>query len=288
MNFKMSLRALSRTKSSSVLSMCILILFPVMTLLLTSGPSSPLDDEEDDELPSSSSSSSDVLDLCCRRRRRCSSSLDRSLLRRCLLLDDAFLSSPSPRFRWRRPSSLFDFPLLLLDRLLRFFFLPFLDLLRSRSLDLERDPLPPLRSEDDDRDLDRRVLLRPPPRSFPSLSLERRSRSRRWREGEADDGDDDGERPLLLLSPGLSSPPSVGVLSPVPTVVRLRSRTTPDTRDFVFGGTAFGPSRRVGRRGSPLLRQLLFTSGYSPRPASVPFGLTDSGGEIEERPQRDR
>lgn len=171
MNFKMSLRALSRTKSSSVLSMCIFILFPVMTLLLTSGPSSPLDDEEDEESPPSSS---DVLDLC-RRRRRCSSSLDRSW-RRCLLDEDAFLSSSlSPRFRWWRRSSspLFDFPLLLLDRLLRLFLL-FLDLLRPRSLDLERDPLPPLRSEDDDRDLDRRVLLLPMPRSFPSLSLERR------------------------------------------------------------------------------------------------------------------
>ena len=283
MNFKMSLRALSRTKSSSVLSMCILILFPVMTLLLTSGPSSPLDDEEDVESPSSSPS--DVLDLC--RRRRCSSSLDRSL-RRCLI-DDAFLSSLSPRFRWRR-SSLFDFPLLL-DRLR--FFLLFLDLLRSRSLDLERDPLPPLRSEDEDRDLDRRPLR--PPRSFPSLSLERRSRSRRWRGGEADDDDDDGERPLLLppapfpsrsdfegdaaaaaagpppgfgpsfsvsdmacpprkarcahtLSPGLSPPPSGGVLSPVRRSSASGRERRPTLEIGGGGGDDVWPSSRVGRR----------------------------------------
>lgn len=48
-NFKISLRALSLTISSSDLSICILIFLPVMTLRFTSGPSSPLEEDDDDD-----------------------------------------------------------------------------------------------------------------------------------------------------------------------------------------------------------------------------------------------
>ncbi len=56
MNFKISLRALSLTISSSVLSMCILIFLPVIALRFTSGPSSPLEGELDDDDEDASSS----------------------------------------------------------------------------------------------------------------------------------------------------------------------------------------------------------------------------------------
>lgn len=127
-NFKSSLRAFSRTTSSDVLSMCILIFFPLITLLFTPGPSSPLEEEEE-------KSSSDWFDLYCL-------SFDRS---RCFF-DDFFLSLLL-RFRWR---SSFFLLLLLLDRL---FFLCFFDLLRSRSFEQYLSLLL-LLPEDIERDLD--------------------------------------------------------------------------------------------------------------------------------------
>ena len=67
-NFKISLRALSLTISSSDLSICILIFLPVITLRFTSGPSSPLEedtDADDDDDESSTATDEDE------ERRRC-------------------------------------------------------------------------------------------------------------------------------------------------------------------------------------------------------------------------
>jgi hypothetical protein len=72
-------------------------------------------------------------------------------------------------------------------------------------------------------------------------------------------------------------------LSPVPTVVRSPPVEARHSRLCVCvgGGGYVWPLRRVGRRGSPRLLELLFTSGYSRRPARVQF-LDQSGDEVGE------
>ena len=175
MKFSISFRASSRTRSSASFSTCILIFFPVMTLLLTSGPSSPLEEEDD---PSNE----------WERRRRFSLAL-------CLRFSAFFFFPCLLSFFLCLP--------LLLDRLC--FFLCFLDLLRLRSL--ERELLLPLSEpeEDGERDLERwrRRRLR-----WSSPLPERRSCPRR-QESESEDGD--RERPLAGLSAFLSSSVSVAI-----------------------------------------------------------------------------